>query len=93
MTCFLLLNVQQRSVIAKEIMQRFLLDTSPDQINLSSNAMKKTVEKIKAGYFAEDLFVEALKEAVGNMEWDSSRKFLASPLFLGNQFYIASHSH
>lgn len=70
-------------MLAEEIMQRFLFDDAPDQINLSSAAMKSTVAKIKEGDTDPELFYQTLKVAIGNMEWDSTRKFLSSPDFLG----------
>lgn len=48
--------------------------------------MKAALEKVKGGFFTQDLFQSTLKVALGNMEWDSARHFVASPYYKGISF-------
>lgn len=82
-------DIKEREKLAREIVNRFLGESAPEQVNVDAGSVRSTREKVEAGYFEEDLFSAAHKVALGNMEWDSARYYVTSTFYKGITYRIS----
>eukprot|EP00611_Tribonema_gayanum_P024457 TRINITY_DN53_c1_g1_i2.p1 TRINITY_DN53_c1_g1~~TRINITY_DN53_c1_g1_i2.p1 ORF type:complete len:528 (-),score=220.58 TRINITY_DN53_c1_g1_i2:338-1921(-) len=70
-----------RAIRANDVMERFIRDTSKEQVNIDMKMRNAIIKEVEDGHYPNDLFTGAKAEVYKIMERDSLPRFVQSDIF------------